>query len=100
MESYLGLLVIEQENSAIRLVHFSFQKFLQTHRQDLFPDGGSTLAVICLTYSSFSSVLHRFQDGQADLASLAQDYRLLPYSCQHWGHHTRFSMNPTIRELP
>jgi ankyrin repeat protein len=99
VESCLGLLVIEQENSAIRLVHFSLQEYLQTHRQDLFPNGDLTLAATCLTYSTFSSVLHRFQDNQADLASLVQDYPLLAYSCNHWGHHAGLSMTPTIRKL-
>lgn len=99
VESCLGLLVIEQENSAIRLVHFSLEEYLQTHRQNLFPNGDLTLAVTCLTYSTFSSILLCFQDNQADLASLVQDYPLLAYSCNYWGHHAGLSMTPTIREL-
>ena len=99
VESCLGLLVIEQENSVIRLVHFSFQEYLQTHRDNLFPNGDLTLAAICLTYSAFSSISHRFQDNQADLASLVQDYPLLTYTCHHWGHHAKLSMTPRIREL-
>ena len=99
VESCLGLLVIEQENSAIRLVHFSLEEYLQTHRQNLFPNGDLTLAATCLTYSNFWSVLLRFQDNQADLASLVQDYPLLAYSCNHWGDHAGLFMTPTIREL-
>lgn len=99
VESCLGLLVIEQESSAIRLVHFSFQEYLQGHRQDLFPNGDLILAATCLTYSNFSSILQRFQKNQADLGSLVQDYPLLAYSCHHWGHHAGPSMTPMIREL-
>lgn len=99
VESCLGLLVIEQENSAIRLVHFSLEEYLQSHRQNLFPNGDLALAATCLTYSTFSSILLRFQDNQADLASLVQDYPLLAYSCNHWGHHAKLSMTPMIREL-
>lgn len=99
VESCLGLLVIEQDSSAIRLVHFSLQEYLQSHRQDLFPDGDLTLAATCLTYSNFSSILDGFQAYRPDFARLVQNYPLLAYSCSHWGHHAVLSMTPTIREL-
>ena len=99
VESCLGLLVIEHENSAIRLVHFSFQEYLQLHRQELFPDGDLTIAATCLTYLSFSSVLQCFQHNSTDLTGLLRDYPLLAYSCHYWGYHAGLTMTPTVREL-
>lgn len=99
VESCLGLLIIEQENAAVRLVHLSLQEYLQGRRQDLFPSGDSMLAATCLTYSSFVPTLPRLRMNQADLASLVRQYPLLGYSSSHWGYHAAADMTPLIREL-
>lgn len=99
VDSCLGLLIVEQEHAGIRLVHFSPQEYFQVHRHDIFSGGDLMLATTCLTYATFSTVLYRFQDEQADLPSLLEEFPLLAYRSSHWDNHAARSMDPAIREL-
>src|SRR5205807_3255458 len=48
LASCLGLVTVD-ERSRIRLVHFTFQEYLNTHSEH-FEDPDSTMAEVCLTY--------------------------------------------------
>jgi ankyrin repeat protein len=100
VESCSGLVVIDHESSTVRLVHFSFQEYLQVRRKFLFPAGDSIIASICLTYASFrrlSSISS--EDSVTALKYLAQDYPLLGYSYHHWGYHAKADLNMEMKEL-
>ena len=50
-----GLIIINQDTSTIKLIHFTLQEYLCAH-PDLFDRAHSTMAETCLTYLHFQRV--------------------------------------------
>ena len=51
----LGLVMVDEQVSTVRLVHFTLQEYLSAH-PTLFPTPHSMMAEICLTYLRFQSI--------------------------------------------
>ena len=92
----LGLAIVDDETSTVRLVHYSLEEYLKTQDQ-LFPRGHEKIAKVCLTYLMFESVTSgpiskKMEDkikpeiqGTLRPSQLA----LLNYASCEWGHHAR-----------
>ncbi|KNG86035.1 putative ankyrin repeat domain protein [Aspergillus nomiae NRRL 13137] len=80
-----GLVLIDQETSTVRLVHYSFQEYLCQQNQ-LFGvskvQWHNQIARTCLTFLSFPSMSS--EDNSMTTA-------LMPYAATKWGHHLRKS---------
>ncbi|OGM45233.1 ankyrin repeat domain protein [Aspergillus bombycis] len=79
-----GLVVIDQETHTVRLVHYSFQEYLnQQSKMFGFSKGEwhSQIARTCLTFLNFP----------AGIADDYMDVTLLAYAATKWGHHLRRS---------
>lgn len=48
--SCLGLVVVDEESSIIRLVHYSVQEYFREHQNRIFPFGERTIAESLITY--------------------------------------------------
>lgn len=98
----LGLVIIDEETSTVRLVHKSFHDYLtRRHKQgSLFPNCHGTMAHICLKYMYF------LDDNQLDpsnaestagiLKSRWEKYCFLDYAVDNWGHHARQQTTPKV----
>ena len=75
-----GLVVVEKEASAVRLIHFTLQEYLRTH-PDLFGAAHSTIAEICLTYLNSQQVKKFSTSPSPD----SQHVPFLEYSSLYWG---------------
>lgn len=56
VESCFGLIVIEEQSSTVRLVHYTLQDYLQSRYQGQSADDEIEIAKICLTYLCFDEV--------------------------------------------
>lgn len=84
-----GLAVVDQETSAVRLVHYSLQEYLS--RQDRIlgftkVEWHMKMAHTCLTFLKFPSVTAGEAPEQNSSA-----VTLLFYAARQWGHHLRRS---------
>lgn len=82
-----GLVVVDEQSSIIRLVHYTTQEYFERTIWDWKPNAQLEIASICLTYLSFRI----FRDGECstnnDLKRRLQLNPFLDYAANFWGHH-------------
>jgi ankyrin repeat protein len=83
-----GLVVVDQESTIIRLVHYTTQEYFERISSRLNPDGQLEIAQTCLTYLSFSV----FESGSCatdeEFEERLCQHELLDYAAKHCGEHT------------
>lgn len=94
VESCLGLVTIEHDESTIRLCHFSLQEYLESQRESLFPQAQTTIARVCLTYLSYELPEHAPIGNDVKLTNPSVEVILdylpfLQYAAEHWGFHAK-----------
>jgi hypothetical protein len=86
-----GLASIENENSEVRLVHFTLEHYIRYQCQSLFSHAESFITQTCLTYLLFDL------EGSED-SWLCRSY-LLNYAIEHWGNYARNAPTEEIEHL-
>ena len=93
----LGLAIVENETSTVRLVHFSLQEYLTKKVQILgrpIGEGHEDMARACLTYIMFRSVTEMVSEKSSkknQVGTSTPSHALLKYAACQWGHHVRKS---------
>jgi len=125
----MGLVIIDEETSTVRLVHYSLQEFLQNDNDlevSLFHihTGHGLIAKTCLTYLRFcqsmtlgmtgncaccqryykdivpSYGLHYPKELPWEMACMCQsEFPLFDYAASEWGNHVREGYNTSIGSL-
>ena len=91
----LGLAIVENETSTVRLVHFSLQEYLKKEVQILgrpIGEGHEDMARACLTYIMFRSVTEMDSEKSSEekkAETSTPSHALLNYAACQWGHHIR-----------
>ncbi|KID85906.1 Ankyrin repeat-containing domain protein [Metarhizium guizhouense ARSEF 977] len=89
-----GLVTIDEESMAIRLVHYTLQEYLENTQDKWFRNLQAQMALKCVTYLSFSA----FESGRCQCEEdLEERLRLHPfyiYAACDWGHHAREAETP------
>ncbi|KAI0534365.1 hypothetical protein GGR58DRAFT_520462 [Xylaria digitata] len=84
-----GLVVIDELDNGIRLIHYTLHEYLTKNWGKWFADPEIEISTACLTYLSF----HTFADGPCksdeELRSRLQRYPFYDYAACNWGHHAR-----------
>jgi len=89
-----GLVMVDEETSTVRLVHFTLQEYLSA-RPDIFSRSHSTMAEICLTYLNSKQV----KAVPADLASNFHNNPFVEYCSLYWGVHARMELSDQAKLL-
>ena len=89
-----GLIVVEKESSAVRLIHFTLQEYLRAH-PDLFGAAHSKMAETCLSYLNSQQVkalpIFPFIGPQ--------NTPFLEYSSVYWGVHAKRNLSDCAKQL-
>jgi ankyrin repeat protein len=105
----LGLVVIDEETSTLRLVHKSLYDYLikQHDLGKIFQEGHAEIAHTCLTYMQFKD--SEYAVNATDTSKLnpiisilkrrLKNYPLLRYAMYNWGHHARHQTTPAVESL-
>jgi len=94
VNSCQGLITVDMEASAVRLIHFTLQEYLSVH-PDLFIKPHSGISEICLTYLNSKQV-------KALSAAESDDTRNTPflqYCSIYWGVHAKRELSECGRSL-
>ena len=89
-----GLVVVDKEASAVRLIHFTLQEYLRAH-PELFGAAHSTIAEICLSYLDSQQI-------RALSINDYPDFRITPfleYSSLYWGVHAKRDLSACAKRL-
>lgn len=81
-----GLVIID-ETSIIRLVHFSVSEFLEERREDLFNCSDPILATTCLSYMLFFVQSTDYMRNKRSSTRAYPDWPFLDYSIRYWAVH-------------
>lgn len=84
----VGLVILDQESSEIRLVHETTQQYLQSYFRDRKEGGDAEIAKICFRYFTFPTFSRAFEDNQSLEEHLAR-YQLSSYASRYWSVHIR-----------
>jgi len=93
-----GLIIVDKEESAMRLIHFTLREYLSAH-PDIFNRPHSAIAEICLTYLNCQPVKTLSVATKGDLYALIDDEPFLVYCSQHWGVHAKKQLSDYAMSL-
>lgn len=79
-----GLITIDSDEGAVRLVHPTFQEYLEETGAKWFPNSELDMAHICLTYLNFDTFSQPRKEAE-DFDTTK--YPFIAYASQHWGDH-------------
>ena len=106
VESCSGLLVLDDEGSTIRLVHYTLKDFLQSRGAQLLRQEETYITQVLITYLCFDEESastnggtesgHRGSNIDEELPTYPS---LLEYAAMNWGHHAKLSSPSEINEL-
>ncbi|KAK6358012.1 hypothetical protein TWF730_007366 [Orbilia blumenaviensis] len=90
------LVAIPEDNSVIRLVHYTTQEYFERTWESWFPDAENDLTTKCVTYLSYNT----FENGPCPtdkcFESKLQSNILYDYAAKNWGRHAYMSSIQTI----
>ncbi|KAF7551874.1 hypothetical protein G7Z17_g4692 [Cylindrodendrum hubeiense] len=90
----VGLVTVDEETDAIRLVHYSAQEYFRERGGHWFPKANAEITTATVTYLSFDV----FKDGACETDEEFEDRLkanpLYDYAAHHWGHHAHAASAP------
>ena len=89
-----GLVVVDKDTSAVRLIHFTVQEYLRA-RPELFGTPHSTIAETCLSYLNSQQVNALPARPSPDLRGAP----FLEYSSLYWGIHAKRDLSDCAKLL-
>ncbi|KAF8247817.1 ankyrin [Wilcoxina mikolae CBS 423.85] len=95
----MGLVIIDQQSSIIRLVHYSLQEYFQKSTDAFFCNGEAAIAMTCLTILSFEEFNEGHCNNDKHFEARLQQFPLFDYAAHNWGHHARDEKEETTREI-
>ncbi|KAL8963127.1 MAG: hypothetical protein Q9193_000562 [Seirophora villosa] len=112
-----GLLILDEENEVVRLVHYTAQDYFDSHAQSTFHEAHTHIARECMTYLSYKcfrliddgdSLSTRSNGSIDDEDSLSNEFRdswslnrgtryyLCDYASLSWAQHATKSQDPAL----
>ncbi|PWY88945.1 hypothetical protein BO70DRAFT_385136 [Aspergillus heteromorphus CBS 117.55] len=85
-----GLVTLDREShTAIRLIHYSAQEYLERTQTKWFPRAHYKIARTCLTYLSYEVFRTGPCSTDGDFEHRLREYPLYVYASRQWGYHVR-----------
>ena len=91
--SCLGLVVVDDQTSTLRLIHHTLQEYLSC--PGILPHSHETLAETCLAYLNYEQV----KGLLADRLPSFQNMPFLEYSSLYWGDHAKMGLSDRTKSL-
>jgi hypothetical protein len=88
-----GLLYVNLKSNIIRLYHFTIDGHFKNNGASWIADASETMALTCIPYLSFQSLLTSPCSNAAEYEARLARYPLISYAARHWGHHASDSQN-------
>ena len=106
-----GLVSIDEQDNLIRLVHYSFQQYLEDHWKTDCPGSYSGIATVCLTYLALDDFSPEAMEDTNELTSRLPDsalstrsrwqacHRFLSYVASYWAEHVKGNLEKELEPL-
>ncbi|KAI1357154.1 hypothetical protein F5Y08DRAFT_271388 [Xylaria arbuscula] len=83
-----GLVIVDEESSIIRLVHYTTQDYFQRTQSDWFPDAQSSIVTTCATYLSFNQFANGYAETDETFEERLKSHLFYNYAAHNWGYHS------------
>ena len=84
-----GLVLVDEQTTQVRLVHYTTQKYFESTLGSLFPEALDYMTGCCLTYISYDVFeSDRFKEKE-EVDKIPKEYPFYPYASLNWGNHYR-----------
>ncbi|KFY23766.1 hypothetical protein V491_02414 [Pseudogymnoascus sp. VKM F-3775] len=87
-----GLVTIDEESTAVRLVHYTTQEYFERTQTFWFPSAHTDIMATCITYLSFNVFATGSCATDEQFKARLQKNVLYDYAAQNWGHHARVAL--------
>lgn len=100
-----GLVTIDHESGIVRLVHYTAQEYLSSHRTLLLPMAEVDVVISCLTYLLFENLMETERECKNNRMPLVRsrysEVGQFPYAVKYWVFHARGALeqDPVIQSL-
>ena len=98
LDSCLGLVVIDDETSTIRFMHFTLEEYFRENAGAEFPNGCAFIAETCLTYLNMGELKQPCTDLD-HLQRRKEKYAFLSYAALYWGTYVKQQSSDSLIEL-
>ena len=98
LDCCLGLVVIDDETSTVRFVHYTLEEYFCDNTKTEFPNGCCSIAETCLTYLTFGKLRQHCMDDKS-LTEIKNEYAFLNYAAVYWGTYVKPQCNDSLIEL-
>ena len=98
LEYTLGLVLVDEETSTVRFVHYTLEEYLRKYAREGLPNGCSSIAETCLTYLNFGELRQPCASNNS-LEEKIIKYPFLNYAARYWGTHIKQESNDGLTEL-
>jgi hypothetical protein len=95
LSSCAGLVIVNNEDGIIRLVHYTTQDYLETRFQRV--DANTFIAKTCLTYFGLN-VFSEPPETKDAVKSLMKKHTLSGYAAKYWGYHAHESREEDLEQ--
>jgi ankyrin repeat protein len=89
ISSCSGLIMYNEENHIIRLVHYTTQEYLEKTRTSWFPNAHCAIGEVCVTYLCYDDFETGRCEGEYKYEERCQKYSLYTYAAESWLYHAR-----------
>jgi hypothetical protein len=80
---------VDTDTGIVRLAHHTARAYLDQTQDRWFPNAEKEIAVVCITYLSFSVFETGMCRSDEDFAHRLQSHCFYDYATRHWGYHAR-----------
>ncbi|KAI0456007.1 hypothetical protein F5B21DRAFT_168072 [Xylaria acuta] len=84
-----GLVIVDEQSSIVRLVHYTAQDYFVRNQGKWFPDAQLDIAITCTTYLSYKDFETGCAKSDVEFKKRLQSHPLYDYAAQHWAYHCR-----------
>ena len=98
LDSCLGLVVVDEETSTVRFVHYTLQEYFRKDSRAEFPNGYTYIAETCLTYLNFGQVKQPCTSSQS-FEEKMDEFKFLEYAACYWGTYVQQQCNDDLMKL-
>jgi ankyrin repeat protein len=84
-----GLVIVDEESSIIRLVHYTTQEYFERTQRHWFPDAQTNITTICVSYLSFDEFESGICQNDKEFEQRLQSNKLYDYASHNWGYHAQ-----------
>ena len=98
LDCCLGLVIVDEETSTVRFVHYTLEEYFRKYASAEFPNGCSLIAETCLTYLSFDKLRQHCTDLDS-LKENMKNYAFFEYAVHHWGTYVKQPCSDDLTKL-